>query len=237
MRNKKVFQFKEFSVHHDRSTMKVGTDGVLLGAWVNVNGAKRILDVGTGSGVIALMLAQRTPSDVIIDALDNSVDDFIQAKENFLASRWKDKINAHHESFQNFNSPFQYDCIVSNPPYFSNSLEPPDVKRKSVRHTLTLSFDELLASSVKHLKPSGKLNLILPFTEGEEFISLASKRGLHCNRKVAFRTRATKAIERLLLEFSKEEIAVHESEILLYKESNAISAGYRSLTQDFYINF
>ena len=237
MRNKKFFQFKDFSVHHDRSTMKVGTDGVLLGAWVNVNGIKRILDVGTGSGVIALMLAQRTPSDVIIDALDNSADDFIQAKENFLASLWKDKINAHHESVQNFRSPYLYDCIVSNPPYFSNSLQPPDVKRKKVRHTSTLSFDDLLVSAMKHLEPSGKLNLILPFTEGEKFISLAIKQGLQCNRKVSFRTRASKSIERLLMEFSRDEIAVHESEILLYKEGNVISDEYRSLTQDFYINF
>lgn len=217
--------------------MKVGTDAVLLGAWTDLRNAKRILDIGTGSGVIALMLAQRSDDSVIIDAIDNAADDFNQAKENFLYSTWKDRIHAYHEALQIFNPTYQYDCIVSNPPFFSKSLEPPDEKRKKVRHTSTLTFHELLSSSTRLLKPTGYLNLILPVAEGKEFISLASHAGLYCSRYTSFKTRPGKSIERLLLEFCRVNGAKVESEILLYKELNAVSEEYRSLTQDFYINF
>ena len=109
------FHFKQFSVRHDRSTMKVGTDGVLLGAWVNVDDSKRILDIGTGSGVIALMLAQRTTSDVLIDAVEVESDDAAQAKENVLQSPWPRRIDVHHTPIQNFHSDECYDLIVSQP--------------------------------------------------------------------------------------------------------------------------
>jgi tRNA1Val (adenine37-N6)-methyltransferase len=217
--------------------MKVGTDAVLLGAWTDLKNAERILDIGTGSGVIALMLAQRSGNSVHIDAIDNAKDDFNQAQENFLRSPWNARIHAYHETLQHFNPEYQYDCIVSNPPFFSNSLEPPDEKRKKVRHTSTLSFRELLASCSRLLKPAGHLSLILPFVEGSQFIPLASDIGIYCRRKTSFRTRQGKPIERLLLELTRDNGAKVESEILLYKEANTFSEEYRSLTQDFYINF
>ncbi|HEX5172182.1 MAG TPA: methyltransferase [Cyclobacteriaceae bacterium] len=237
MRNKKVFHFKKFSVHHDRSSMKVGTDGVLLGAWVDVSNCKNVLDIGMGSGLIALMLAQRTPDHVTIDGIDILQEDFQQASANFLASPWKDKLTAHHIALQDFNPGYQYDCIVTNPPFFSNSLHPPGVKRQVVRHTTSLTFDELLSSTLRLLTPAGGLNLILPLTEGEQFITAASEKGLYCNRIASFRTKASKPVERLLLELSFIEKAITLSEILLYNEAHIPSEEYRSLTAEFYINF
>ena len=217
--------------------MKVGTDGVMLGAWATVNNCHTLLDIGTGCGVIALMLAQRTPDNVIIDAIDIEKKDVQQATENFQSSPWKKKLNAHHSSLQKFNPSHQYDCIVSNPPFFSNSLEPPDQRRKQVRHTDRLPFDDLLSASIKLLKPSGVLNLILPFKEGEQFTAMAKIKGLYCNRATSFRTRENKPVERMLLAFSFAHKPVASSEILLYTETNIPSKEYRSITEDFYINF
>lgn len=237
MRNNNIFYFKKFSVQHDQSSMKVGTDGVLLGAWVNVQGKSTLLDIGTGSGVIALMLAQRTLHDATIDAIDISEKDFHQAQKNFQSSPWKEKLASYHSSLQNFNPSRLYDCIVSNPPFFSNSLEPPDERRKKVRHTTTLTFEELILFSIRLMKPDGSLNLILPFTEGNRFIEMAMAQGLYCNRTTYFRTRRGKPVERILMELSFIKTIINSSEILLYEIGNAPSAEYRSLTKDFYLTF
>jgi tRNA1Val (adenine37-N6)-methyltransferase len=217
--------------------MKVGTDGVLLGAWVDVTGKKRFLDLGTGSGVIALMLAQRTDDDALIDAIDISEKDIRQARFNIEQSMWKTKVIAHHTAIQNFKPDEKYDCIVSNPPYFSKSLEPSDPDRKKAKHTVSLTPAELLISTKHLMKGSGALNLILPLAEGEHFIEIAASVGVFCTRKTAFRTRPGKVIERLLLEFrfSKQQCSL--SELLLYKEGDNYSEEYRSLTADFYLNF
>jgi tRNA1Val (adenine37-N6)-methyltransferase len=217
--------------------MKVGTDGVLLGAWVDVTGKKRILDLGTGSGVIALMLAQRTGEDALIDAIDISEKDIRQASYNFQQSMWKTKLMAHHTSIQNFKPDDKYDCIVSNPPYFSKSLEPSDPGRKKAKHTISLSPAELLILTKHLLKGSGALNLVLPLVEGEQFIEIAESGGVFCTRKTALRTRLGKAIERLLLEFRFSKQRVLESELIMYTDGISYSEEYRSLTADFYLNF
>jgi tRNA1Val (adenine37-N6)-methyltransferase len=217
--------------------MKVGTDGVLLGAWVDVAGKKRILDLGTGSGVIALMLAQRTADDVLIDAIDISEKAIRQVRFNFDRSKWKTKMMAHHTSIQNFKPNDKYDCIVSNPPYFSKSLEPSDPDRKTAKHTVSLSPAELLISTKHLLKESGALNLVLPLVEGEQFIEIAESVGVFCTRKTALRTRPGKVIERLLLEFRFSKQHLWHSELLMYTEGITYSEEYRSLTGDFYLNF
>lgn len=235
MRKKdKLFHFKQFSVRHDRSGMKVGTDGVLLGAWTDLNNTKHILDIGTGTGVIALMLAQRA-KQATIDAVEIEQEAFEDATENIASSPWADRIRVHHNPIQDFNSSTKFDLIVSNPPYFQNSFKPPDAKRGVARHTQQLTFPELLNFAKKFLATAGKLSIILPYTEGLEFITLASKHSFYCSRKWGFRTRAEKPIERLLLEFSNRKLALEEGEILLYKNGNEWSDGYRSLTRDFYL--
>jgi len=179
--------------------MKVGTDAVLLGSWVNVEGAKRILDVGTGSGIIALMLAQRTDEDVKIDAIEIEKNDAAQASENILSSPWPDKISVRHTSVQEFHTDLRYDLIVSNPPYFINSLLPPSQERTTARHANDLSFDELISHSLRLLKPEGRLAVILPFAEGNIFKSLARQNQLHLIRETAFHSRKEKPQERWLL--------------------------------------
>lgn len=216
--------------------MKVGTDGVLLGAWADINGANHILDIGTGSGVIALMLAQRTNSDSIIDAVE--IDDiaFEEAKENSKASPWPERVSVYHSAIQNFKKEIRYDLIISNPPYFLNSYKPPDEKRLAARHAETLSFDDLLVASDRLLKSTGRLNVVLPITEGEQFITLANSKNFMLTRKWTFRTRLEKPVERYLLEFSKHtEKPMETGEIRLYDQDENWSEEYCELTRDFYL--
>jgi len=215
--------------------MKVGTDAVLLGSWANIIKAKSILDIGTGSGIIALMLAQRTSSDTKIDAVEIEKKDAEQALENILQSTWPAKICIHHLPVQEFVPLNRYDLIISNPPYFINSLEPPDKRRHRARHTIALNYEALISSVQRLLKPDGKFNVILPHTESVQFNTLARRSKLFCTRKFSFRTRAEKPIERWLLEFSNYEQSIEVGEILLYDEGLEWSDNYKSLTRDFYL--
>jgi len=231
------FHFKQFSIQHDRCSMKVGTDGVLLGAWAEVKNATHVLDIGTGTGVIALMVAQRTVPTAQIEGIELDADAAAQAQQNALQSPWHTKVSIHAASLQQFTPTQKYDLILSNPPYFVNSQEPPDQKRLQTRHTVTLTFEELLMSVSKLITDEGTFNVILPYTEGLKFIHLAAIQGLHVTRQWSFRTRATKPIERWLLAFSKQHIANPEKgEILLYDTGTHWSTGYRELTHDFYLN-
>lgn len=231
----KQFHFKQFSVRHDRSGMKVGTDGVLLGAWVNTTNAKLILDIGTGTGVIALMMAQRTPSATTIEAIEMDEPAFQDAAENFASSPWRDRLMLHHGLMQGFASEKQYDLIVSNPPYFINGYKPPNDQRIVARHSESMSFQDLLNTAKKFIAETGRLSVILPVTEGLQFLDLAAQSGFHCSRKWSFRTRKEKPVERFLLEFSRIKSETEEGEILLYRTGEEWSDGYRSLTGEFYL--
>lgn len=215
--------------------MKVGTDAVLLGAWVNIDEALHMLDIGTGNGTIALMLAQRSDESAEVDAVEIENTDALQAYENFKRSPWPDKIHLHHTSIQKFFPEKKYDLIVSNPPYFNNSQSPPDSKRHQARHTIALTYPELLTSVGRLLTEAGKFNVILPFTEGLQFIEMAKQAMLFCSRQYSFKTRAEKKIERWLLEFSRASQGVETGEILLYEEGEAWSEGYATLTREFYL--
>ncbi len=235
MRVSEKFDFKQFTVYHDRATMKVGTDAVILGAWVQLNNAKRILDIGTGSGVIALMLAQRSSSQTKIDAIEISAADCKQANENVDRSPWPAKIQIHQTSLQQFESD-AFDLIVSNPPYFINSFKPPHAKRTNARHTETLTHLELLAHSKRLLKPNGRLNVILPITEGSQLKTLAENIGWFNTRLCVFRSRSNKPPERLLLEFQFEKKPLLEERLNLYEKDLEWSANYRDLTKEFYLS-
>jgi tRNA1Val (adenine37-N6)-methyltransferase len=236
MKSSAHFHFKKFRIAHDRSTHKVGTDGVLLGAWVAIENVNRILDIGTGTGVIALMVAQRTPPEVQIDAVEFEKEDAAQATENVLQSPWPGKIKVYHTAIQDFHPDKKYDLMVSNPPYFVNSSLPPEKKRSQARHTRELSFEDLLYSAHRLLAPSGRLAVILPFEEGLTFLELAKGRHLYCQRQCAFRSRSHKPIERWLFEFGDRERAFVNEELVLYDDGEAWSAQYRRITQDFYLN-
>lgn len=235
MKTRGDFHFKKFSISHDDSTHKVGTDGVLLGAWVNVEGAKEILDIGTGSGVIALMLAQRTEDHVRIDAVELQQSDAIQAEKNVKNSPWPTKVNVVNSSIQQFHPEKQFDLIVSNPPFFINSWLPPDANRSKARHSNELSFEDLLKAATRLLSAAGRFAVVLPFTEGNQFITLATSFGLHANRQMTFRSRKEKPIERLLIEFSRTKSELNTEELLLYKIKEEWTDEYRLLTKEFYL--
>lgn len=236
MKRKTHFHFKQFSMRHDQCTMKVGTDAVLLGSWVKVLPGGSILDIGTGSGVIALMLAQRTPRAVRIDAVEIEERDAGQAGTNFIQSPWPDRLSIHHVPIQSFFPAERYDIIVTNPPYFINSHRPPDGRRFTTRHTVSLDHPTLIAVVLRLLKESGSFNVILPDTEGRLFIQLAACSGLFCSRKYAFRTRSNKPVERWLLEFQRKETTSDTGEVLLYDQGLQWSQDYISLTGEFYLS-
>jgi tRNA1Val (adenine37-N6)-methyltransferase len=229
------FHFKRFSVRHDRSGMKVGTDGVLLGAWVNLDETKTILDIGTGTGVIALMLAQRTDANTKIDAIEIHQEAFQDADENITRSPWSEKIKLHSGAIQNFKSPYPYDLIVTNPPYFQNSYKPPSAKRETARHTETLSFDDTLRAAKRLLSDYGRLAIILPRNEGSKFLTLANQQQFQCIRKWSFKSRDNKPVERWLMEFAKQPHSLEEGEIVLYESGEEWGDDYKKLTRDFYL--
>jgi len=229
------FRFKQFVVHHDRATHKVGTDAVLLGAWVNTTGVQSALDIGTGSGVIALMVAQRTSSLAKIDAVDIEQNNFLQAAENIAGSPWPEKIRVHHATVQEFFPQQKFDLIVSNPPYFVNSLLPVGSQRRKARHTTSLSYNELLTAVKRLLMPSGKFGVILPTSEGDQFQSIAMEFGLYCSRRLAFFSRKQKPQERWLVEFTFTPADPFTETLVLYHEGNKWSDEYKTLTGDFYL--
>lgn len=235
MKSKSHFNFKKFSIAHENSSMKVGTDTVLLGSWVNAGQSKDVLDIGTGNGTIALMLAQRTSENTIIDAVEIEKAEALRALENFKRSPWPDKIGLYSISIQQFFPEKKYDLIISNPPYFNNSQAPFNERRYHARHTISLTYEELIASTLRLLKEDGKLNVILPYTEGLQFIELARQSNLFCTRRYSFKTRESKPIERWLLEFSRHKESLDIGEILLYSKGDHWSDSYVDLTRDFYL--
>lgn len=230
-----MFRFKQFSLEDDRCAMKVGTDAVLLGAWVNVEGASRILDVGTGCGIIALMLAQRTSHDVIIEGIEVEPTDAEQAQKNVTNSPWANRVSIHSVALQDFRLSARFDLIVSNPPYFINSQLPPAAHRAQARHTQSLSFEELISHSLRLLNSNGRLAVILPFEEGNLFQSMAEQQGLFPTSRLAFYSRQGKPQERWLLIFSKIKLPIKEEQLILHGEGEAWSNDYQNLTRAFYL--
>ena len=232
------FQFKQFTVWHNRCAMKVGTDGVLLGAWAEVKNAYKILDIGTGSGLIALMAAQRT-TEAQIDAIDIDETAVAQARENVLASPWKERINLFHSFLQTYaiQCTTRYDAIISNPPYFQKSLTSPDHKRTLARHNDTLSSVSLLENSRKLLSDYGILHLILPVEEGEELILQAKQLSLFCVRKTSVHPRADKPAKRLLISLQRHYSPCLETSFAIETtERHVYTDEYIRMTDAFYIN-
>lgn len=231
------FQFKQFKVDQGRTAMKVGTDGVLLGAWTNVYGANHILDVGTGTGLIALMLAQRT-ENALITAIDIDTNAAIQASENVVASPWAERITVSSADFNDFCKDKQcmFDLIVSNPPYFKQSLQSPGKSRTLARHDQSLSHESLINHALRLLNEEGRLSVILPYVEGSVFIALAASKGLFCIRKTNVLPTPTSDVKRLLLEFSREQSKMMEDNLVIEEGGrHAYSKEYLDLTRDFYL--
>ena len=185
MTKKQIFKFKKFEIDQTGSTMKVGTDGILLGAWCDLSDAKKVLDIGTGTGLIALMAAQRSREDAKIEAVEIDEDSYNQAVVNCKSSDWHQKINLYHLPIQEFAQKAQnvFDHIICNPPFFSGGTLSSSKDRNSVRHTIKLSHQDLLRSVRSLMSSSGKLSVILPHLEGLRFIEMAETYGFHCSKK------------------------------------------------------
>lgn len=231
------FNFKHFSVRQDLAAMKVGTDGVLLGAWASVAGVRSVLDIGTGTGLIALMLAQRT-ADAQIHAIELDEAAHRQAVHNFKVSPWRERLKAVHADFKTYISTLKYDLIVSNPPYFSHSLKNPCDKKSLARHTRTLNYAELIKGTKGILKDTGRLCVVLPASEKDNFYQIAALFDLKLNRTLLVKPTPNKPPKRVLLEFSFHSIVEVEDEIIIEEFGrHQYSEAYKQLTKDFYLAF
>ena len=234
-----TFVFKKFTVFQHDSAHKVGTDAVLIGAWAQVEKAKSILDIGTGTGIIALMMAQKSHAD--IDAIEIDQGAFEQATQNADFCKWRDRIKIRHESLQQFSSTHKekYDLIVSNPPYFVDSSKPPKEGRVAARHNDFLSFEDLIDGVVKTLSPGGKFFVILPNKEAATLKDLAEKRNLKLSKLLRIRTKQDKATEkRHIMQFEFSPTSFNEDSIVIEKEGrHEYTDEYKELTKEYYIHF
>lgn len=236
MAHNSYFQFKQFRVDQNNAAMRVGTDGVLLGAWTEVENATTILDIGTGTGVVALMLAQRSSAQ--IDAIDIEEGAIKDARHNFEQSPWNSRLNVFHSSLQNFaEKPVKkYDCIVSNPPFFNNSVQSAKKERALARHTDSLSFIDLIESVSKVLHPNGTLNVVLPSEAEKEFRSCANKERLFATRITRIKPNPNKPIKRVLIQFNFEGELMKENELIIETETHHVYTSEAiSLLKDFYL--
>lgn len=231
------FKFKQFVVNQERAAFKVTTDSVLLGAWADLSGAGRILDIGTGTGLLALMAAQRSEAE--ITGIEPDIESFAQAEANIKENRWYSRIKIINISLQSYlnRTDERYDVIIANPPFFSGSLLNPDFRKAAARHTFTLGVSDLLEAAVILLKSDGRLQLILPSVEGERFLSDALRHGLHCNRMMCVRPSPSSDIKRVLLSLERKKSATVIEELVIETEGrHKYSEEYLALTRDFYLD-
>lgn len=218
--------------------MKVGTDGVLLGSWVNVSGAKSILDVGIGTGVIALMLAQRSEAQITGIEIEKKAAG--EAAENAFHSPWNSRISIKNISFQQFtaNTNQTFDLIVSNPPFFINNQKSKNTNLAIAKHNDLLPFSEMISGSLKLLKDKGRLALILPVEPAKMFTELAENNLLFLNRLTKIRPNYRKEVHRYLMEFSKMETKIEIYELAIHEDDGSdFTSNYKTLTKEFYLNF
>ncbi len=232
-----TFQFKEFKVEQDRCAMKVGTDGVLLGAWVEVlDEVNSILDIGTGTGVIALQLAQRSEAEVI-DAIEIEANAFEQAVDNFENSEWADRLYCYHASLQDFVGEMdeKYDLIVSNPPYYNDTFKDLDKKRALARHTEGLSFEALLSGIAQLLCDDGTAAFIIPYKEENNFLELGKKMKLYPSKISRYSGHLNSELKRSLIQLKNQETTVIEETFFLEYSRHEYSDHYKNLVKDFYL--
>lgn len=229
------FQFKQFTVWHDKCAMKVGTDGVLLGAWTHVSGARRILDVGTGTGLVALMLAQRSSIDTIVTALEIDEAATEQAKENVNRSPWKDRIKVIQADFSIYQSMEKFDIIVSNPPYFVDSLNCSDQKRSAARHNNSLTYDSLIAGVADLLAKNGVFTIVIPTDVVDKVKTIASNYNLYPTSLLNVITKPGNSPKRTLISFSFSNEKCVVKELLTEITRHQYSEEFKELIRDYYL--
>ncbi len=233
----KPFQFKQFTIQQDKTAMKVGTDGVLLGAWASLDFyPNSMLDIGAGTGLIALMMAQRSNAETI-DALELNDAAYEQAVENFENSAWGDRLFCYHASLQEFADEIdeKYDFIISNPPFYTSTYKELSEDRAMARHSESLTYKELLYFSSKLLSEKGNCAFIIPFEEEENFIKIASAYKLYPNRITRVKGAINTAVKRSLLQFSFVKTETASDELILEISRHNYTEEYKNLIRDFYL--
>lgn len=232
------FQFKQFSLEQDRCAMKIGTDGVLLGAWTPIeNNPFSILDIGTGTGIIALMLAQRSHAEQI-DALEIDEDAYEQAVDNFENSPWGDRLFCFHAGVDEFveEPEDEYDLIVSNPPFYTEDYKTDNHQRDLARFADALPFEDLIEVAALLLSENGIFSVIIPFKEEESFVAIAKEYELHPFKITRVKGNPTSDIKRSLLAFSRNESdTVLKDELIIETGRHIYTPEYIELTKDFYL--
>ncbi len=231
------FTFKQFFVAHDKCAMKVGTDGVLLGAWAPVAQVQRALDIGTGSGLLALMVAQRTGADVRIDGVEIEPGAAQQAQENVAASPWAERVHIHQADINSWSAQQtgRYQLIISNPPYFEQGVACASRERDTARYTDSLDHQALLTSASLLITEEGFLCVVLPQEQGEQLIVLAQQMGWHLRMRTDVTETKNRPAHRVLLALSPKAGELFYERLVIRGEDNNYSADFCSLTQDFYL--
>lgn len=237
MTKESIFRFKKFSVSQSHAAMKVNTDSIILGAWVKADGVEKVLDIGTGTGILSLMIAQNLIGVTTIDAVEIDAESAIDARLNFANSPFEVTINLYQDSIQSFsksNHNKLYDLIISNPPYFSGLLSS-NPERNTARQTVNLTHEHLVGIAKKHLSNKGKFALILPVEEGLKFIELSKSYKLYLVRKLAIRSKDVTEVVRFGLVFSKDQNQPYkEQDLVIYQENGKYTKDYIKLTKEFY---
>ena len=231
------FQFKQFKVHQNQAAMKVGTDGVLLGAWTQINDTvNSILDIGSGTGLISLMMAQRCYVENI-DAVELNEEAYVQTVDNFEQSDWDDRLFCYHASFQEFSNEMdeKYDLIISNPPFYTSTYKELSEDRAMARHSESLTYEELLKGTSKLLSIQGSCAFIIPYDEEVNFINIAKKYKLYPNKITRVRGTENSLIKRSLLQFSFQEESIEMDELIIEIERHKYTQEYIALVKDFYL--
>ena len=227
------FRFKQFCIHHDRCAMKVGTDGVLLGAWGCVDG-RRILDIGTGTCLIALMAAQRNPEANVL-GIDIDEEAVVQARENIAESPFCSRIECVLQDVLTFETEELFDAILCNPPFFTEDTLPDDKSRALARNNKNLPFRLLIKKVAELLAENGVFSLVVPSGLVREIVGLCLENGLHLVRRCQVHTTAQKPPRRTLLAFSRQDMKCDEQELCLMNKDGSRSPQYQELTKDFYL--
>ncbi|MGB1307768.1 MAG: tRNA1(Val) (adenine(37)-N6)-methyltransferase [Oceanihabitans sp.] len=233
----KPFRFKEFTVNQDQCAMKIGTDAVLLGAWASIKqNPFAVLDIGAGTGVLSLMLAQRSHAEVV-DALEIDENAYEQCVDNFENAPWSDRLFCYHASLQEFAEEIEdkYDLIVCNPPFYAEDFKTENKQRDLARFQDAMPFEQLLNSVASLLSEDGIFSVVIPFVESNRFVELASKVGLFPKRILHVKGTPSSEFKRSLLEFSFQKAEINTSELIIETARHQYTTEYINLTKDFYL--
>ncbi|MEP1447887.1 MAG: methyltransferase [Paraglaciecola sp.] len=235
------FKFKQFTIEDYACAMKVGTDSLMLGSWVQSHDAQKILDIGTGSGLLAIMLAQKSQQACIIDAIDIDAAAISQARDNAKNCPWEAQLSFHNIDLQTFCSATAYDLIVSNPPYFPINIRVNKTQsaknRLNARQTLALDHPTLLRAVSTLLSSDGKFCCVLPMDIATLFITEAESVGLFCTRELQVQPKPSSPVIRLLLEFTPTKTSKNSERLTIYNHLNQYTQEYKKLCKDYYLNF